>query len=72
MSANKGNKRSFHIPFACDLMQKLPTQVLAECAAFDAGFRLLSVWITTALIAVKQTDCLFEGPQPNIKAMRLL
>ena len=40
MSANKGNKRFFHIPFACDLMQKSPTQVLGECAAFDA--RLLT------------------------------
>lgn len=36
----KENKPFFHIPFACDLMQKSPTQVLAECAAFDA--RLLT------------------------------
>lgn len=36
MNANKGNRDFFHIPFACDLMQKSPTQVLAECSAFDA------------------------------------
>lgn len=36
----KENKPFFYIPFACDLMQKSPTQVLVECAAFDA--RLLT------------------------------
>ncbi len=36
MGANKGNKRFFQISFACDLMRKSPTQVLGECAAFDA------------------------------------
>ena len=40
MSANEGEKRFFNIPFACNLMQKSPNQVLAECAAFDA--RLLT------------------------------
>lgn len=36
----KENKPFFHIPFACDLMQKSPTQVLVECSAFNA--RLLT------------------------------
>jgi len=36
VSTNNGNKRLFHISFACDLMRKPPTQVLGECAAFDA------------------------------------
>ncbi len=36
MSTSEGSKGFFQIPFAYDLMQKSPTQVLAECSAFDA------------------------------------